>query len=322
MTMVKALNSALRSELLLDPDLLVFGEDVGVNGGVFRVTDALQQEFGVERVFDTPLAESAICGLALGLGVQGFRTVAEIQFIGFILEALDSILVQVPRLRYRSKGRFHAPLTFRAPFGAGVKPPELHGDSLEGLLVQAPGLKVVVPSTPYEAKGLLTAAIRDDDPVFFLEHLKLYFSLKEEVPEEAYTLPLGKARYAREGTDLSIITYGAMVHTALAAANKLKEQQVETEVLDLRTLNPLDTESILATATKTGRVMVLQEACRSFGVAAEVVAQINEGALLKLEAPVVRITSPDTPLAFPLLEEKWLPSVERVLEGAQRLLNF
>lgn len=323
MKMQEAINNALKVELENDPNVLIFGEDVGKNGGVFRVTSGLQEQFGEDRVFDTPLAESAIVGLAVGLGVQGFRPIAEIQFIGFIFEALDSIAVQAPRLRYRSGGSYHAPLTIRAPFGAGVKPPELHGDSLEGLLAQTPGLKVVVPSNPYDAKGLLISAIRDHDPVFFLEHLKLYFSIKGEVPEEAYTVPIGKANVIREGSDVSIFTYGAMVHTAVRAAEQVeKNRGIKVEVVDLRTLSPLDTETIVTSVEKTGRAIVLQEAQYSAGIAAEVIAQINEHAILKLEAPVKRVTGPDTVLGFPQIEEEWLPSPKRVVQAIEEVYDF
>lgn len=323
MTMVKAFNDALRVELKRDPDVLLFGEDVGKNGGVFRVTDGLQKEFGEDRVFDTPLAESGIGGLAVGLGTQGFRPVAEIQFIGFIFEALDSIAVQAPRMRYRSGGRYHAPITFRAPFGSGVKPPELHGDSLEGLLCQTPGLKVVVPSNPYDAKGLLISAIRDNDPVFVLEHLKLYFSLKGEVPEGDYTVPIGKANIVREGTGVTIITYGAMVHTSLKAAEMIeKTRGTSVEVIDLRTLSPLDTEAIIRSVEKTGRAIVVQEAQKSAGIAAEVIAQINELAITKLEAPVGRVTGPDTVLGFPLIEDEWLPDANRIVKAMNKVLDF
>jgi len=323
MTMVKAINDALRVELKRDPNVLVFGEDVGTNGGVFRVTDGLQKEFGEDRVFDTPLAESGIGGLAVGLATQGFRPVAEIQFIGFIFEAADSILVQAPRMRYRSGGRYSAPIVFRAPFGSGVKPPELHGDSLEGLLTQTPGLKVVVPSNPYDAKGLLISAIRDNDPVFFLEHLKLYFSLKGEVPEGEYTVPIGKANVVREGSDVTIITYGAMVHTSLKAAELAeKERGAKVEVIDLRTISPLDTETIIQSVEKTGRAIVVQEAQKSSGVAAEVIAQINEHAILKLEAPVLRVTPPDTVLAFPLIEDEWIPDASRIVKAINQVLDF
>jgi pyruvate dehydrogenase E1 component beta subunit len=323
MTMVKAINDALRVELKRDPNVLVFGEDVGTNGGVFRVTDGLAKEFGEDRVFDTPLAESGIGGLAVGLATQGFRPVAEIQFIGFIFEAMDSICVQAPRMRYRSGGRYSAPIVFRSPFGAGVKSPELHSDSLEGLLAQTPGLKVVCPSNPYDAKGLLISAIRDNDPVFFLEHLKLYFSVKGEVPEGEYTVPIGKANVVREGTDVSIFTYGAMVHTSLKAAEMAeKERGVKVEVVDLRTLSPLDTETIVKSVEKTGRAIVVQESQRSAGIAAEVIAQINENAILKLEAPVKRVTPPDTVLGFPLIEDEWIPDASRVVKGIYEVLDF
>lgn len=321
--MQEAINDALRVELERDPNVLIFGEDVGKNGGVFRVTNDLQNQFGEDRVFDTPLAESGIGGLAVGLGIQGFRPVAEIQFIGFIFEALDSIAVQAPRLRYRSGGRFQAPITFRTPFGAGVKPPELHGDSLEGLLAQTPGIKVVVPSNPYDAKGLLISAIRDNDPVFFLEHLKLYFSIKGEVPEGEYTVPIGKAKVVREGSDVTIISYGAMVHTSIQAAEKIeKERGIKVEVIDLRTVSPIDIDTIVESVEKTGRAVVVQEAQKSAGVAAEVIAQINEKAILKLEAPVMRVTGPDTPLGFPLIENEWLPSPARVVTAIKQVLDF
>lgn len=322
MTMVKAINDALRLELKRDPNVLIFGEDVGKNGGVFRVTDGLQNEFGADRVFDTPLAESGIAGLAVGLGTQGFRPIAEIQFIGFIFEAMDSIAVQAPRMRYRSGGRYNCPVTFRAPFGAGVKSPELHSDSLEGLIAQTPGIKVVVPSNPYDAKGLLLSAIRDNDPVFFLEHLKLYFT-KGEVPEGEYTIPLGKANVVREGSDVTIITYGAMVHTSLKAAEMAeKERGAKVEVIDLRTISPIDIETIVNSVEKTGRAIVVQEAQKSSGIAAEVIAQINEKAILKLDAPVLRVTGPDTVLGFPQIEDEWLPTPARVLTAINKVLDF
>ncbi|MBS7529762.1 alpha-ketoacid dehydrogenase subunit beta [Hazenella sp. IB182353] len=323
MTMVKAINDALRVELKRDENVLIFGEDVGKNGGVFRVTEHLQEEFGNDRVMDTPLAESGIGGLAVGLAVQGFRPVAEMQFIGFIFEALDSIAVQAPRMRYRSGGRYQAPITFRAPFGGGVKPPELHGDSLEGILCQTPGIKVVVPSNPYDAKGLMISAIRENDPVFVLEHLKLYFSQKGEVPEGEYTVPIGKANTVKEGSDVTILTYGAMVHTSLKAAEIAeKERGTKVEVIDLRTISPLDTEAIVASVNKTGRAIVVQEAQKSAGIAAEVMAQINEHCILKLEAPVERVTGPDTVLGFPLIEEEWLPSPAKIVKAINRTLDF
>jgi pyruvate dehydrogenase E1 component beta subunit len=322
MTMIEAIRDAMRIELRRDDKVLVFGEDVGRVGGVFRATEGLQQEFGEERVFDTPLAESGIAGLAVGLGVQGFRPIAEIQFIGFIFEAMDSICSQASRMRYRSGGRYNSPIVFRAPFGAGVNAPELHSDSLEGLLVQTPGLKVVVPSNPYDAKGLLISAIRDNDPVFFLEHLKLYRSFRQEVPEGEYTIPIGKANVVREGRDVTIITYGAMVHTSLTAAEELAKENIEAEVIDLRTLSPLDTETIVESVKKTNRAVVVQEAQRSGGIAAEVIARINEKAILHLEAPVVRVTSPDTVLGFGLIEKQWMPDPARVIKGVKETLEF
>lgn len=322
LTMVKAINDALRVALDKDENTLIFGEDVGVNGGVFRATENLQKEFGVDRVFDTPLAESGIGGLAVGLGSQGFRPIAEIQFIGFIFEAMDSILVQAPRLRYRSGGRYNCPVTFRAPFGAGVKSPELHSDSLEGLITQTPGIKVVCPSNPYDAKGLLLSSIRDNDPVFFLEHLKLYFSIKGEVPEGEYTVPIGKASVVREGKDVSIFTYGAMVHTSLKAAEAAEKEGVSVEVVDLRTLSPLDMDTVVQSIEKTNRAIVVQEAPKQAGIAGELIAQINEKAIFHLEAPVLRVTGPSTVLGFPLIEDEWIPSPDRVKKAIQKVMSY
>jgi pyruvate dehydrogenase E1 component beta subunit len=323
MTMIQAITDALRTELRRDPTVLVFGEDVGKVGGVFRATEGLQKEFGEDRVFDTPLAESGIGGLAVGLGVQGFRPVAEIQFVGFIFEVLDSIVAQAARMRYRSGGRYNSPIVFRTPFGAGVKSPELHSDPLEGLLVQSPGIKVVVPSNPYDAKGLLISAIRDNDPVFFLEHLKLYRSIKGEVPEGEYTVPLGKANVVKEGKDVTIITYGAMVHTSLEAARLIEQERgVSVEVIDLRTLSPLDVDTIIDSVKKTNRAIVVQEAQRSAGVAAEVIAQINEKAILHLEAPVLRCAPPDTVIAFGQIEDEWVPNAARIVDTLKQVLDF
>ncbi|MFT9848577.1 alpha-ketoacid dehydrogenase subunit beta [Aneurinibacillus sp. REN35] len=323
MTMIQAITDAMRTEMKADPNVLVFGEDVGVNGGVFRATEGLQKEFGEDRVFDTPLAESAIGGMAVGLGLQGFRPVAEIQFFGFVFETFDAIASQAARMRYRSGGKYNSPITFRAPFGGGVKTPELHADSLEGLFLQTPGVKVVIPSNPYDAKGLLISAIRDNDPVIFLEHMKLYRSFRGEVPEESYTVPLGKANVVKEGKDVTIITYGAMVQTSLKAAEQIeKERNVSVEVIDLRTISPLDVETIIASVEKTNRAIVVQEAQKQAGVAAEVIAQINEKAILSLEAPVLRVTSPDTVFPFAAAEDVWLPDPGRVIEALNKVLDF
>lgn len=322
MTMIQAITDALRVEMKNDPNVLVFGEDVGVNGGVFRATEGLQAEFGEDRVMDTPLAESGIGGLAVGLALEGFRPVPEIQFFGFIFEVMDSVSGQLARMRYRSGGRWTAPVTIRSPFGGGVHTPELHADSLEGLVAQQPGLKVVIPSTPYDAKGLLISAIRDNDPVIYLEHMKLYRSFRQDVPEGDYTIDLGKADIKREGTDVSVIAYGAMVHAALKAAEELEKEGISLEVVDLRTVQPLDIETIIASVEKTGRVVVVQEAQKQAGIAANVVAEINDRAILNLEAPVVRVAAADTVFPFSQAESVWLPNHKDIVEAVNKVMNF
>ena len=322
LTMIQAITEALRTELKNDENVLVFGEDVGLNGGVFRATENLQKEFGEDRVFDTPLAESGIGGLAVGLSLQGFRPVPEIQFFGFVYEVMDSVSGQLARMRYRSGGRYSAPVTIRSPFGGGVHTPEMHADSLEGLMAQQPGLKVVIPSTPYDAKGLLISAIRDNDPVIFLEHMKLYRSFRQEVPEEEYTIPLGKADVKRDGTDLSIITYGAMVQESIKAAEELAKDGHSVEVVDLRTVSPLDIDTIIASVEKTGRAIVVQEAQKQAGIAANVVAEINERAILSLDAPVLRVAAADTVFPFSQAETVWLPNYKDIIETATKVLKF
>lgn len=322
MTMIQAITDALRTELENDEEVLVFGEDVGLNGGVFRATEGLQDKFGEERVFDTPLAESAIGGLSIGLALQGYRPVPEIQFIGFIYEAMDSINGQMARMRYRSGGTKPAPITIRTPFGGGVHTPELHADSLEGLIAQQPGMKVVIPSTPHDAKGLLIAAIRDNDPVLFLEHMKLYRSFREEVSEEEYTIELGKAEVKREGKDVTLISYGAMVHASLKAADKLEENNIDAEVIDLRTVSPVDIDTIIESVKKTNRVVFVQEAQRQAGLAAHVISEIQERAILHLEAPILRVTAPDTVFAFSQAEEIWLPNNKDIVEKVNEVINF
>jgi pyruvate dehydrogenase E1 component beta subunit len=322
MTMIQAITDALRVELKNDENVLVFGEDVGQNGGVFRATEGLQKEFGEDRVFDTPLAESGIGGLAIGLAMEGYRPVPEIQFFGFVYEVIDSISGQMARMRYRSGGTKAAPITVRSPFGGGVHTPELHADSLEGLMAQQPGLKVVIPSTPYDAKGLLISAIRDNDPVIYLEHMKLYRSFRGEVPEGEYTIELGKADVKREGKDVTIVTYGAMVHASLKAAEELEKNGVDVEVIDLRTVSPIDMDTILESVKKTNRVVVVQEAQRQAGIAANVVAEIQERAILHLEAPVLRVTSPDTVYPFSEAENVWLPNYNDIIEKVNTVMNF
>jgi pyruvate dehydrogenase E1 component beta subunit len=323
MTMIQAITDAMRVELKRDPNTLVFGEDVGNNGGVFRATEGLQKEFGETRVFDTPLAESAIGGLAVGLGLQGFRPIMEIQFFGFVFEVFDEIAAQAARMRYRSGGTYNSPITVRSPFGGGVKTPELHAESLEGLMMQTQGVKVVIPSNPYDAKGLLISAIRDNDPVIFLEHMKLYRSFRGEVPEGEYTVPIGKANVVQEGTDVTVITYGAMVHTSLKAAAELeKSRGAKVEVIDLRTLQPLDMDTILESIKKTKRAVVVQEAPRNAGAASEIMAQIMERGVLLLEAPVLRVTAPETPYPFAQIEDEWLPDPNRVITALNEVLDF
>lgn len=322
MTMIQAINDAMRTELKNDENVLVFGEDIGNNGGVFRATEGLQKEFGEERVFDTPLGESGIGGLAIGLSLTGFRPIMEIQFFGFLFEVMDSVSGQMARMSFRSAGAYHAPVTIRSPFGGGVATPEMHADSLEGLVAAQPGLKVVIPSTPYDAKGLLISAIKDEDPVVFLEHMKLYRSFRQEVPEEEYTIPLGKADVKREGKDLSIITYGAMVHESLKAAEELEKEGYSVEVIDLRTIQPMDIETIIASVEKTNRAMVVQEAQKQAGIAANIVAEITERAILSLEAPVLRVTAPDTIYPYAQGENTWLPNAKDISETAKKVLTF
>lgn len=321
-TMIQAITEALDQEMARDEKVMIFGEDVGKNGGVFRATAGLQANHGEDRVSDTPLAESGIGGMAIGLAVQGFRPVPEIQFFGFVFEVMDSIIGQAARTRYRMSGTRTMPITFRSPFGGGVHTPELHSDNLEGLIAQSPGIKVVVPSNPYDAKGLLVASIRDNDPVLFLEHMKLYRSFRDEVPEELYTVPLGKAAVSREGKDVSVITYGAMVREALKAADELEKEGISLEVVDLRTISPLDIETIIGSVEKTGRVVVVQEAQRQAGVGTTVISEISQRAVLSLEAPIGFVAAPDTVFPFGLAENTWLPNANDIVEKVKAAYNF
>lgn len=322
MTMVQAINNALKTELQNDENVLLFGEDVGVNGGVFRVTEGLQKEFGEDRVFDTPLAESGIGGLALGLTTQGYRPVMEIQFLGFVFEVFDSVAGQIARTRFRSGNSKQAPVTIRAPFGGGVHTPELHADNLEGILAQSPGLNVVIPSSPYDAKGLLISAIRSNDPVVYLEHMKLYRSFREEVPEEEYTIEIGNASVKQEGNDITLIAYGAMVQESLKAAEELEKDGHSVEVIDLRTVQPIDLETLVASVEKTGRAVVVQEAQRQAGVGATVASELAERAILSLEAPIARVAAADTVYPFTQAENVWLPNKNDIIEKAKATLEF
>ena len=319
MTMIEALNQELALELERDPRIVVLGQDIGVNGGVFRVTEQLQQRFGAKRVFDTPLSESGIIGTSVGMAAYGLHPVAEIQFAGFLFVAMNQLVSQAARMRFRSMGTYTCPLVVRAPYGGGVRTPELHSDSLEGVFMQTPGLKVVIPSNPYDAKGLLASAIADPDPVLFLEHIKLYRSFRQETPEDYYTLPLGKAKTVQEGSDVSIFAYGAMVQTALAAAKQM--QDISIEVIDLRTIWPLDEEAIVASVEKTGRAVIVHEAARAGGVGAEITSIINDHCLYSLLKPVERVTGYDTPYPAPGYEDDYVPKPARVVDAIKRVME-
>lgn len=322
LNMVEAINLALAEELERDPDVLLLGEDVGKEGGVFRVTEGLQQRFGVERSIDTPLAESGIVGVALGMAMLGLKPVAELQFMGFLYPAFDQIISHVGRMRNRSRGIYSAPLVIRMPYGGGIHAPEHHSESTEALLVQTPGIKVVVPATPADAFGLLKSAIRDPDPVLFLEPKRIYRSFKEEVAGGEALVPLGQARLVRPGRDLTLVAWGALVREAQKAAEQLAAEGVEAEILDLRSLSPLDTPALIASVQKTGRCLVAHEAPRSCGFGAEIAAQVMEQALLYLKAPVERVTGFDTVMPLPKGEHFYLPDDRRILRGARKMLAF
>lgn len=321
LTLVEAINLALKQEMAGDSRVLVLGEDVGKNGGVFRVTQGLLEAFGENRVIDTPLSESGIVGAAIGLAVYGLRPVAEIQFEGFIYAAMEQLVCHAARIRTRSRGRYGCPLVVRMPYGGGIRAPEHHSESNEAYFVHTPGLKVVIPSTPYEAKGLLLSAIRDPDPVIFMEPKRVYRAIREEVPDEEYLIPLGAARVVMEGNDVTLISWGAMLHVALQAAQLMGERGVSSEVVDLRTLYPLDMDTLVESIKKTKRAVIVHEAPRSCGVAAEVVARINEKALFFLEAPVERVTGFDTIMPLPKLEKYFLPDAPRVANAISRVMS-
>ncbi|WP_276958979.1 alpha-ketoacid dehydrogenase subunit beta [Allomeiothermus silvanus] len=322
LNLVQAVNEALDLALERDPRVLLFGEDVGRMGGVFRASDGLQAKYGEHRVFDTPLAESGIVGYGIGLALAGMRPVAEIQFAGFLYPALDQILSHLGRYRHRTRGRYSIPMVIRAPYGGGVHTPEQHADSPEAVLCHVPGVKVVIPSSPERAKGLLLSAIEDPDPVFFLEAIKLYRGVKAEVPEGYYTLPLGKARIVREGEAASLFCYGGMVEVCQKAAEVAAREGVELEVVDLESLTPLDTETIVGSVQKTGRAVVVYEAMRTGGFGAEVAARIAEEAIDFLQAPILRVAGWDAPYPpFSAVEHYYRPDAKRVLEAVRKVLR-
>ena len=322
MTMIQAINRALFEEMQTCADVVVMGEDIGLNGGVFRATEGLQDAFGAERVMDTPLAESGIVGAAVGMALYGMKPVAEIQFADFIFPAFDQIVSELAKMRYRSGGEFTAPVVVRTPYGGGIRGGLYHSQSPEAYFCHTPGLKVVVPSTPADAKGLLKAAIRDEDPVIFLEPKRIYRSLKEDVPHDFdHVVPLGEARLVQEGRDCSIFCFGAMVEVAEEAARKVAENGTEVEIIDLRTLAPLDLDAIVTSARRTGRAIVLHEAPRTCGLGAEIAAIIVERAFESLEAPVLRVTGFDTPFPY-TLEHVYMPDADRVVRAIEQIIDF
>jgi pyruvate dehydrogenase E1 component beta subunit len=319
-TLVQAINDTLASEMARDERVIVLGEDVGRLGGVFRATTGLQEQFGTDRCVDTPLAESGIVGTAIGLALAGFRPVCELQYETFSYPALDQLICHAGRYRWRTVGRTSLPMVIRMPYGGGIGAPELHSDSPEAYFAHTPGVKVVIPSNPVDARGLLSAAIRDPDPVVVMEPKALYRKAEAELPTDGDTVPLGTAAVVAPGEDLTLVAYGGMLPVALAARDEIgSDLGWDAEVLDLRSLKPLDEDALVASAAKTGRVLILQEAPRTVGFAAEVAAILSERAIMHLRGPILRVTAPDVPPPFWRLESSYLPSPQRVLEAARRL---
>lgn len=322
MTMIQAVTDGLRTMLKENEEVLILGEDVGKNGGVFRATDGLQEEFGEERVIDTPLSEAGIIGTSIGMAMYGMKPVAEIQFLGFVYPAYEQIMTHATRMRYRSMGEFTVPMVIRAPYGAGVRAPEIHSDSVEALFTHMPGIKVVCPSNPYDAKGLLISAIEDPDPVLFLESLRLYRSVRGEVPEEKYTVEIGKGAKLKEGKDVTIIAWGAMIPIAMKAAEEAEEQGISCDVIDLRTLYPIDKDIVSHSVQKTGRCVIVHEAHGTGGLGNDLVSIINDTSFLYMKAPIARVTGADVHVPFWALEEHYLPTPARVKEAIDKVINF
>lgn len=322
MNIVEAVNAAMREEMERDGRVMVLGEDVGLSGGVFRATEGLQKLFGEDRVVDTPLSESGIVGAAIGLAVFGMRPIAEIQFMGFIYPAFDQIISHAGRIRNRSRGRFSVPLVVRAPYGGGIHPPEHHSESTEAIFAHTPGIKVVIPSNPYDAKGLLLSAIRDPDPVVFLEPKRIYRAVREDVPNGEYLVPLGTANVVREGDSVTLIAWGSLLRTASEAADKLADEGVDVDLIDVRTISPLDSETLVESVRKTGRVVVVHEAPKTCGFGGEIIAVINEKAFLSLAAPPRRVTGFDTVFPLSQSEHMYLPDVERIVSAVRETLEY
>lgn len=318
MTLVAAVNMALHRAMADDGDVVVLGEDIGVNGGVFRATDGLVDAFGNDRVRDTPLAETAIGGLCVGMAAQGLKPVAEIQFLGFIWPAMDNIVNHASRLRNRTRGRLSCPMVIRAPTGAGIHAPEHHSESVESMFAHIPGMRVVIPSSPQKAYGLLLAAIRDPDPVLFLEPARLYRSVKQEVKDDGVALPLDTCFTLREGTDLTLVTWGAMVMDTLAAADALADEGISAEIIDVATISRFDADTVLASVEKTGRCVIVHEAARTSGFGAEISARLADEGLMSLMAPVERVTGPDAIVPLPAMEHFYIPAENAIREAARR----
>lgn len=321
LNIVQAVNRTLRDEMRRNDKVVLLGEDVGVNGGVFRATEGLYNEFGSNRVIDTPLSESGIIGVSIGMALYGLKPVPEIQFLDFIYPGFDQIQSELSKFRYRSGGQYTASVVIRTPYGGGIRGSHYHSQSTEAFFVHTPGLKVVIPATPYDTKGLLTSALRDSDPVMFLEPKKIYRTVRGEVPDEDYTVPIGKANIAREGGDVTVFAYGAMLHVAMEAAELASANGINVEVVDIRTLLPFDIETIVSSVKKTGRVVIVHEACKTCGFGAEIAAQIAERALLHLKAPIIRIAGFDVPFPY-ALENEYMPNASRVLTAIEKVHNF
>ncbi|QFG00730.1 alpha-ketoacid dehydrogenase subunit beta [Psychrobacillus glaciei] len=322
LTLIQAINEAMRLMLEEDERIIILGEDIGKNGGVFRATEGLQEVFGEERIVDTPLSEAGIIGTSIGLAVNGFRPVAEIQFLGFIYPAYEQIMTHVSRIRMRTMSRFTVPMVIRAPYGAGIRAPEIHSDSTEILFTHMPGIKVVCPSNPYDAKGLLIAAMEDPDPVLVLEPMKSYRAKREKVPVGKYKVEIGKGKIVREGTDVTLIAWGAMISIAEKAAEQAEKKGISCEIIDLRTLYPIDRDIIAESVQKTTRAVIIHEAHNTGGLGNDIVSIINDTAFLYLRAPIERITGFDVPVPFFALEEHYLPTPARVVEGIEKVVHF
>lgn len=322
MNMVQAINDAHDIKLADDPNVVAYGEDVGVEGGVFRVTSGLQKKYGEKRVFDTPLAESAIVGAALGMAIAGLRPIAEIQFSGFVYPAFNQIVSHVSRIRYRTRGKYIAPIVIRMPYGGNIKALEHHSESMEALFGHIQGIKVVIPSTPYDAKGLLISSIENDDPIIFMEPKRIYRAVKQEVPEEKYVIPLGKAKVLNEGTDITVVSYGAMIREVQRAMIRAKEKGISVELIDLRTIYPIDRETIARSIKKTGRILFVNEGPTTYGVGAEIMAIANEEAFLSLEAPPARLSGYDVVPPLPKGEHHYFFGGARIFYEIKKLAEY